>query len=110
MPINNPNHLMFNIEHLITKSNNFRTFDLKTVSLVNATQKRNWSSAFYLSVETSSYTRKEEFWVYDVWDLTSGLGGLLGLFIGTSFIGILFAILNFIEKLYVIFEKRFCRF
>ena len=49
---------------------------------------RNWSASFYLDVKTSSFTRQDEFYAYDIWDLTSGLGGLMGLFIGWSFLSI----------------------
>ena len=67
---------------------------------MNATQKRDWSAAFYLDVKTSSFNKKTEFLAYDVWDLTSGLGGLLGLFIGTSFLGIIFTAVDLTQKLY----------
>ena len=47
---------------------------------------RNWSAGFFLDVKTSSYTHQTEFYAYDIWELISGLGGLMGIFLGWSFL------------------------
>ena len=72
----------------------------------NASWIRDWSAAFYLDVKTSSYNQKTEFLTYDIWELTSGLGGLLGLFVGTSFLGIIFGLQNITEKLFLIVKYQ----
>ena len=42
---------------------------------------------------------QDEFYAYDIWDLTSGLGGLMGLFIGWSFLSILFLVYGLLENM-----------
>lgn len=60
---------------------------------------RNWSASFYLDVKTSSFTSQDEFYAYDIWDLTSGIGGLMGLFIGWSFLSIIFLFYGLAERI-----------
>ena len=66
---------------------------------------RYWSASFYLDVKTSSFIKQTEFYAYDIWDLTSGLGGLMGLFIGWSFLSIIFLLYQGLENIVVIFCK-----
>ena len=63
---------------------------------------RNWSASFYQDVKTSSFTRQDEVYAYDNWDLTSGLGGLMGLFISWSFLSIIFLMLGLAENMIVL--------
>ena len=42
---------------------------------------------------------QDEFYAYDIWDLTSGLGGLMGLFIGWSFLSIMFLVYGLLENM-----------
>ena len=67
---------------------------------------RNWSASFYQDVKTSSFTRQDEVYAYDNWDLTSGLGGLMGLFIGWSFLSIIFLMLGLAENMIVLCFNR----
>ena len=71
-----------------------------------ATWGRNWLASFYLDVKTSSFTRQDEFYAYDIWDLTSSLGGLMGLFIGWSFLSILYLAHETLHKLSVVAMKQ----
>ena len=70
------------------------------------TWKIHWSSSFYLDVKTSSFTRQDEFYAYDIWDLTSGLGGLMGLFIGWSFLSIFVSFVDLSKKLIKLFSNK----
>ena len=70
-----------------------------------ATWGRNWSASFYLDVKTSSFIQQTEFYAYDIWNLTSGLGGLMGLFIGWSFLSIIFLVYRTTERVLGIFCK-----
>ena len=76
-----------------------RTYEIVEKSREEANWGRNWSASFYLDVKTSSFTRQDEFYAYDIWDLTSGLGGLMGLFIGWSFLSIIFLMLGLADML-----------
>jgi hypothetical protein len=46
--------------------------------------RHDWSSAFYLAAETTEVTKTDEFWVFDLTDAITGIGGALGLFLGWS--------------------------
>ena len=90
-----------------------RTYEIVEKSREEATWGRSWSASFYLDVKTSSFTRQvtrsqgdmlhalcqDEFYAYDIWDLTSGLGGLMGLFIGWSFLSIMFLVYGLLENM-----------
>ena len=77
-----------------------RTYEFVEKSQEVVTWKMDWSSTFYLDVKTSSFTRQDEFYAYDIWDLTSGLGGLMGLFIGWSFLSIFFSFIDLFRKMF----------
>ena len=49
-----------------------RSYEFVEKSRTEVNWKRTWSASFYLDVKTSSYTRQDEFYAYDIWDLTSG--------------------------------------
>ena len=83
-----------------------RSYHLKEENVRNATFKRDWYAAFNLDVKSSGYKSEQEFLNYDIWDLTSGLGGLLGLFIGTSFLGIIFTLVETVGKLGILAKSR----
>ena len=70
------------------------------------TWKIDWSSSFYLDVKTSSFTRQDEFYAYDIWDLTSGLGGLMGLFIGWSFLSIFVSFVDLSKNILNLFSNK----
>ena len=72
-----------------------------------ATWGKNWSAAFYLDVKTSSFTSQDEFYAFDKWDLTSSLGGLMGLFIGWSFLSICFLIHDSLRTVALLFRDRY---
>ena len=82
-----------------------RTFTVVENSREEANWARNWSSSFYLDVKTSSFITQTEFYAYDIWNLTSGLGGLMGLFIGWSFLSIIFLVYRTTERVLGIFCK-----
>ena len=39
-----------------------------------------------------------EFFAFDIWDLTSGIGGLMGLFVGGSFLSLIFLLYMAMEN------------
>ena len=79
-----------------------RSFTFVEKTSEDADWARNWSSAFYLDVKTSSYIHQTEFYACnhkiisdlsscyyfeafvldDVGELASGLGGFMGIFLG----------------------------
>ena len=83
-----------------------RTYHIVEKTKEEADWGRNWSASFYLDVKTSSFTRQDEFYAYDIWDLTSGLGGLMGLFIGWSFLSIIFLLYELSERMIVLCCNR----
>ena len=85
---------------------NCRSYEFVKTSSVEASWKRNWSAAFYLDVETSIFTKSEEFIVFDVWDFISASGGLMGLFIGTSFLGIINVMIDSFENIYYLINQH----
>ena len=85
---------------------NFRSYEIIEKSSHKANWGRDWTAALYLDVKTSSFTRQDEFYAYDIWDLTSSLGGLMGLFIGWSFLSILYLAHETLHKLTVVAMKQ----
>lgn len=63
-----------------------RTFSFVENTKQEANWGRNWSAAFFLDVKTSSFVDQTEFEAYDIFELISGLGGLMGIFLGWSFL------------------------
>ena len=43
-----------------------RTYEIVEKSREEANWGRNWSASFYLDVKTSSFTRQDEFYAYDI--------------------------------------------
>lgn len=82
-----------------------RSFSFVEKTKQEANWGRNWSAAFYLDVKTSSFTHQTEFYAYDIWELTSGLGGLMGIFLGWSFLFVIVQIYqageNFVFKFWI---------
>ncbi|XP_023331127.1 uncharacterized protein LOC111703419 [Eurytemora carolleeae] len=75
-----------------------RSYTLVEKSSTEADWGRNWSASFYLSVKTSSFISQNEFFAFDIWDLTSGIGGLMGLFVGGSFLSLIFLLYMALEN------------
>ena len=94
---------------IITKQSlfflHFRSYELKTEKAVPAKYKRDWLASFSLNIKSSSYRKQIEFLTFDIWDLTSSVGGLLGLFIGSSFLGIIFTTINAVGKTFSLFHE-----
>ena len=82
-----------------------RTYEFVEKTKEEATWGRNWSVAFYLNVKTSSFKSQYEFYAFDIWDLTSSLGGLIGLFIGWSFLSICFLIHDSLRNIVLTFQR-----
>ena len=82
-----------------------RTYEFIEKTKEEATWGRDWSGAFYLDVKTSSFTSQDEFYAFDIWDLTSSLGGLIGLFIGWSFLSICFLIHDSLRNIVLTFQR-----
>ena len=61
-----------------------RTFTFAECKAMKVSWRHDWSSSFYLAAETTEVTKTEEFWVYDLTDAITGIGGALGLFLGWS--------------------------
>ena len=81
-----------------------RSFSFVEKTKQEANWGRNWSAAFYMDVATSSFTHQTEFYAYDIWELTSGLGGLMGIFLGWSFLFVIVQIYQAGED----FVLKFC--
>ena len=84
-----------------------RTYEFIEKTKEEATWGRDWSGAFYLDVKTSSFTSQDEFYAFDKWDLTSSLGGLMGLFIGCSFLSICFLIHDSLRTVVLLFREKY---
>ena len=80
-----------------------RHFEFKKTSEKTVSWKRKWSSAFYLYLEDTSIEREEEFWVFDMNALINGIGEVLGIFIGWSFLDIIEMIIIAIKKIQTYF-------
>jgi len=78
-----------------------RSFTFVEKTSEDADWARNWSSAFYLDVKTSSYIHQTEFYAYDVGELASGLGGFMGIFLGWSFLSMMAKIYEGMEEMAV---------
>lgn len=75
---------------------------MKTEKAVPAKYKRDWLASFSLKIKSSSYRKQKEFLTYDIWDLISSVGGLLGLFIGSSFLDIIYTMVNAVGKAFTL--------
>ena len=75
-----------------------RSFALAERSVENITWRRNYSAAFFLDVKTSAYETELEFWVFDLGDTMTGIGGVLSLFLGYSILGTLWKMFQLVEK------------
>ena len=67
----------------------------------DATWRRNWSVAFYLTAKITAVETMEEFWAFDISDTLNGIGGVLGLYLGGSIYYILLKVYLFIESLVI---------
>ena len=63
-------------------------------------------------ITTQLYTNimivQTEFFAYDIWELTSGLGGLMGVFLGWSFLYIIVQVQNLSNRVCIMHEKIRC--
>ena len=66
-----------------------KKFQLTKTKEELVTWKRTWSSAFYMTAESTLVRKEEEFLVFDKSDLINGIGGAMGLFLGWSLLSLI---------------------